>query len=339
MRILVVGGTGFIGESLCEELDGRGHEVTALSRSPGDGDLPAGVERAVGDVTDYDSLEPAFEGRDAVVNLVALSPLFRPSGGNEAHFTVHRDGTDNVVRAAEEYGVGRLLQMSALGADPEGNTAYIRSKGQAETIVRESDLDWVTFRPSVVFGDGGEFVPYTKRLAPPYLTPLPGGGRTQFQPVWVGDLVPMLADAVEGTAPDEEGPDAELDEELTPAVRPADDEDDGDPHVGRTYNVGGPDVVTLAEVAELAHAADGKPVEVVSVPMPLAKVGLYSLDYVPPGLLDSLPGVPRMGSDQYRSLQFDNTTDDNDVDVFSVEEPDLTTLPEYLGVDADEAEA
>ena len=340
MRILVVGGTGFIGESLCEELDGRGHKVTALSRSPGDADLPAGVEEAIGDVTAYDSIEADFEGQDAVVNLVALSPLFRPEGGDEAHFTVHRDGTENVVRAAEAHGVDRILQMSALGADPEGDTAYIRSKGLAEAIVRDSDLEWTIFRPSVVFGDGGEFIPYTKRLAPPYLTPLPGGGRTRFQPVWVGDLVPMLADALEGVTPADDDPAAEarLDDELTPAVRPAGDDDDGDPHAGETYEVGGPEVLTLAEVARLAHGADGKPVDVVSIPMPLAKIGLSSLDLVPARILDSLPGVPRMGSDQYRSLQFDNTTTDNDVDAFGVEESELTTVPGYLGVDPEEIE-
>ncbi len=329
MRVLVVGGTGFIGEVLCAELDERGHEVTALSRNPESGDLPAGVERVAGDVTDYDSIARAFEGQDAAVNLVALSPLFRPAGDDEAHFTVHRDGTEHVVRAAEAHDVPRLLQMSALGADPEGDTAYIRSKGLAEAIVRESDLEWTVFRPSVVFGDGGEFIPYTKRLAPPYLTPLPGGGKTRFQPIWVGDLVPMLADAVEGTVPDD-GPEPQLDDELTPAVRPADDDN---PHAGATYEVGGPEVLTLAEVARLAHGADGKPVDVVSVPMPLAKIGLSSLDAVPVGVLDALPGVPRMGSDQYRSLQLDNTTDDNDVDVFGVEPAELRAVADYLDVD------
>ncbi|PSP98005.1 complex I NDUFA9 subunit family protein [Halobacteriales archaeon QS_1_68_44] len=321
MRILVVGGTGFIGESLCEELDGRGHEVTALSRSPGDADLPAGVEEAIGDVTAYDS-------------------IFRPAGGDEAHFTVHRDGTENVVRAAEAHGVDRILQMSALGADPEGDTAYIRSKGLAESIVRDSALEWTTFRPSVVFGDGGEFIPYTKRLAPPYLTPLPGGGRTRFQPIWVSDLVPMLADALEGRTPDEgTAVEAELDEELTPAITPAGNDEAENPHVGQVYEIGGPTVLTLAEVAELAHAADNKPVDIVSIPMPLAKIGLSSLDYVPGSLLDALPGVPRMGSDQYRSLQFDNTTDDNDIDAFGLEVSDLRTVPEYLGVSPDELEA
>ncbi|MFT4905075.1 MAG: hypothetical protein ACI8UR_001642 [Natronomonas sp.] len=342
MRILVVGGTGFIGEKLCRELFERGHEVTALARTPGEAELPGGIDRVMGDVTAYDSIEGAFEGQDIAVNLVALSPLFRPTGGNEKHFEVHRDGTDNVVRAAEEHGVSKLVQMSALGADPSGTTAYIKSKGLAEVIVTESALDWTIFRPSVVFGDGGEFIPYTKQLATPYLTPLPGGGKTKFQPIWVGDLVPMLADAAEGRAHDEEetgaeaDADAELDEELTPAVREVSGEDEGDdPHVGQTYKIGGPEVVTLAEVATLAHGADGKPVDIISIPMPLAGIGLKSLDFVPESLLDSLPGVPRMGSDQYRSLQFNNTTDDNDTDAFGYAEDDLTTLTEYLDIDPD----
>ncbi|WP_178918161.1 complex I NDUFA9 subunit family protein [Natronomonas gomsonensis] len=327
MRILVVGGTGFIGENLCRELHRRGHDVTALSRSPNEAGLPSGVETAMGDVAAYDSIEAAFEGQDAVVNLVALSPLFRPKGGNDKHFEVHRDGTSNVVRAAEEHGVGKLVQMSALGADPDGNTAYIQSKGLAEVIVKESGLDWVIFRPSVVFGDGGEFVSFTKKLAPPYLTPLPGGGKTRFQPIWVGDIVPMLADALEGVEPtgeeesDEGGP--------TPAIRRVGDSDDGraeeqDPHVGETYDIGGPEVLTLAEVAKLAHAADDKPIDVVPVPMALTKIGLRLADFV--------PGAP-MGSDQYRSLQFDNTTDDNDIDAFGLTPADLTTLADYLGVD------
>ena len=306
MRILVVGGTGFIGTHLCRELHDRGHDVTALSRSPESNGLPEEVRTVMGDVTAYESMEGAFEGQDAVINLVALSPLFRPSGGNEMHFRIHEDGTANVVRAADEHGVGRLVQLSALGADPDGETAYIRSKGLAEGIVRDSGLEWVIFRPSVVFGDGGEFVRYTKRLAPPYVTPLPGGGKTRFQPIWVGDLVPMLADAIEGG-----------------------DADD-DPHAGKTYAIGGPDVLTLAEIARLAHGADGRSVGVVSIPMSIAGIGLKSLDFVPESVLDAVPGVPRMGSDQYRSLRFDNTVEVNDVSAFGVDPSALLTLSEYL---------
>ena len=307
MRILVVGGTGFIGTHLCRELRDRGHDVTALSRSTESEDLPEDVRTVLGDVTAYESIEGAFEGQDAVVNLVALPPMSRPLGGNEMHFRIHEGGTANVVRAAEEHGVGRLVQLSALGADPDGETAYIRSKGTAEGIVRDSDLEWVIFRPSVVFGDGGEFVPFTKRLAPPYVTPLPGGGKTRFQPIWVGDFVPMLADAIDGG------------EDGTP-----------DAYTGETYEIGGPEVLTLAAIAKLAHGADGRSVGVVSIPMSVAGIGLRSLDFVPESVLDAVPGIPRMGSDQYRSLRFDNTVEANDVSAFGVEPSELLTLSAYL---------
>lgn len=308
MEILVVGGTGFIGTHLCRELHDRGHDVTALSRSPEDETLPDGVEPIMGDVTAYDSIEGAFAGKDVVVNLVALSPLFRPRGGNGMHYSVHEGGTANVVRAAETHGVRRIVQQSALGADPNAETAYLRSKGRAEAIVTESDLEWVVFRPSVIFGEGEEFIPYTKRLALPYITPLPGGGeRTRFQPIWVGDFVPMLADAIEARGPD-------------------------DVHAGNIYEIGGPEILTLAAVATLAHAADGRPVRVVPIPMGLAGIGLKSLDFVPESVLDALPGIPRMGSDQYRSLQLDNTTADNDIAAFGVQEDDLLTVSAYLDV-------
>ena len=307
MRVLIVGGTGFIGTHLCRELHDRGHDVTALSRSPTETALPDGVATAMGDVQAYDSIASAFENQEVVVNLVALSPLFRPKGGNEAHFAVHRDGTENVVRAAESNGVRRIVQLSALGADPDGETAYIRSKGQAETLVRDSDLEWVIFRPSVVFGEGGEFLPYTKRLAPPYVTPLPGGGKTRFQPIWVDDLVGMIADAIG-------------------------ESDDG--HAGETYEIGGPEVLTLADIAELAHAAEGRSVNVVSIPMRIAGIGLRSLDHVPGSVFDALPGLPRMGSDQYRSLRFDNTVEKNDITAFDIEERDLRRIDEYVGVSA-----
>lgn len=297
MHVLLLGGTGFIGKALARTLHDRDHEVSVLARSPDDADLPGDVNRVRGDVTAYDSIESAFDDVDVAVNLVSLSPLFRPPGGNEKHFEVHLGGTENVVRAAEEHDVSKLVQVSALGADPDGDTAYIRAKGQAESVVMESDLEWVIIQPSVVFGDGDEFVGFTKKLAPPYVTPLPGGGSTRFQPIWVEDFVQILADTVEN-----------------------------DDHDGRRYEIGGPDVLTLAEVAELAHAASGRPVNVISIPMGLAKIGL--------SLLELVPRAP-MGMDQYRSLQFDNTTAENEVAVFGFDPESLTSLAEYLGVESE----
>ncbi|WP_226481284.1 complex I NDUFA9 subunit family protein [Natrinema amylolyticum] len=294
MNVLVAGGTGFIGTNLCAELVERGHEVTALSRSPDDEGLPDGVESAMGDVSAYDSIANTVADHDAVVNLVSLSPLYKPRGG-PGHEEVHLGGTENLVRAAEAGDATRFLQISALGADPNGATAYIRAKGKAEAVVTESSLEWTIVRPSVVFGDGSEFIEFTKTLTTPYVTGLPGGGKTRFQPIWIGDLVPMLAETLEDDA-----------------------------HVGETYELAGPQIATLADITELVYAAEGKDVTIVSIPMGLAKLGLSAVD--------SLPFVP-FGPDQARSLEFDNTVDDNDVTAFGRDPADLRTLGSYLGLE------
>ena len=131
MHVLVAGGNGFIGTNLVEKLVDQDHEVTVLARNPDAAALPADVATESGDVTAYDSIEAAVDGQDVVVNLVALSPLFKPTGGDEMHDEVHRHGTENLIRAAEAGGVERLVQMNALAADPDGSTGYIRAKGQA----------------------------------------------------------------------------------------------------------------------------------------------------------------------------------------------------------------
>lgn len=294
MKILVAGGDGFVGTYLCAELADRGHDVTALSRSTDGDELPTGVDHATGDVTAYDSIASHVEGQDAVVNLVALSPLFRPPDGERQHFRVHLDGTRNLVRAAEEGGADRFLQQSALGAAPDAPTHYLRAKGEAERVVRDSSLAWTILRPSIIFGPGGEFVRFTKLLSPPYVTPMPGGGRTPFQPIWVEDFVAIAADALED-----------------------------DDHVDHTYEIGGPETLTMADVARLAHRADGRDVNVIAVPDALTKTGLR--------VAGAIPGVP-FGPDQYRALQIDNTVSENDLSAFGVSEADLRTLRDYLGV-------
>jgi len=299
MQVLVVGGTGFIGSALAAELVDREHDVTVLSRDPSEDDVPDGVDTAMGDVTALDSIEPAFEDVDVAVNLVALSPLFKTSG-DRTHERIHLGGTENVVAAAETHDVDRMVQMSALGADPDGPTAYLRAKGEAEAVVQESSLEHVIVRPSVVFGEGGEFVSFTKRtkrLFAPLLpiAPLPGGGSTPFQPIFLGDLVPMLADCV------------------TEAE-----------HGDATYEIGGPEALTLAEITRMVYRAEGKRMRVLPVPMALAGVGISVLGVLPP--------FP-FGRDQYRSLKVDNTLTENDVTAFDTDPAALTTLAEYLGLE------
>lgn len=292
MDILVTGGTGFIGSALCQELADRDHEVTALARHPHGNDLPESIDVVAGDVTDYETLPPAVEGHDVLVNLVALSPLYKPKGGNQMHDRVHRGGTENCIRAAEAANIDRFVQLSGIHADPDGPTAYLRAKGRAEDLVKQSAIDWVILRPTVVFGDGGEFIPFTKKVAPPYLTPLPGGGRTRFHPIWIDDFAPMLADA---------------------AV--------DDQHTGNVYELGGPEIYSLAEIARLVHQADGRSTTILPIPMPLAGIGMT--------IGGAIPGFP-FGPDQYRSLQLDLVVTENDIAAFDRTETDLTTLDEYL---------
>lgn len=301
MKVLVAGGTGFIGTFLCRELADRGHEVTALTRSPED--ARDDVDVVVGDVTVFDSIADPVADHDAVINLVAMSPLRTPPGGNEQHDRIHRGGTANLVRAAEAGDTDRFVQLSALGVDDGPDTAYLRSKAAAERIVRESDLNWVVFRPSVVFGEGCEIVEFPKDLkrlfAPgvPVL-PLPGGGKTtSFQPIAVEDLSSMIADAVEDDA-----------------------------HVGNMYEVGGPREYTLREMTALVFEADGRDITIVPLPMGLAKVGMT--------VMGAVPGIG-LGPDQYRSLRLDNTVSENDVDAFGIDPSDLRTFEAFLGVGAE----
>ncbi|PSP77321.1 complex I NDUFA9 subunit family protein [Halobacteriales archaeon QS_1_68_20] len=294
MHVLVTGGTGFVGTALCRELAERGHEVTALSRSADGTTVPEGVEPYRGDVTDYESIEGAFEGQDAVVNLVALSPLFQPKSGENEHFRIHLGGTENAVRAAEEHGVERFVQQSALGADPDGPTHYLRSKGDAEAVVRDSALDWTILRPSIIFGEAAEIVDFTKLLTTPYVTGLPNGGRIPFQPIWLDDFDSIVAETL-----------------------------DDDAHVGEVYELGGPEVLTLADITRLIYRAEGKSVSILPIPLALAKVGGT--------VAGPLPLIP-FGSDQIAALGVDNTVADNDVTAFGLDPAELRTFGDYLGV-------
>jgi uncharacterized protein YbjT (DUF2867 family) len=291
MNVLVAGGSGFIGKHLCASLDERGHDVTALSRDPDPEDLPAGVATAMGDVTAYDSIEEHFEGMDAVVNLVALSPLFKTDAA--AHDRVIRQGTEHCVRAAEANDLDRIVYMSGVHAAPDAPTAYLRAKGEAEAVVRESALEWVIYRPTIVFGDGCEIVDFVSMVTTPFVTGLPGGGSVRYQPIAVEDLAPMLADGV-----------ADAD------------------RAGETYELGGPEVVSLAELTRMVYRASGRSVRILPVPTALAKLGLRVTEHV--------PYFP-LGADQGKALDMDLTVAENDIDAFGVESGDLRTLGEFLG--------
>jgi NADH dehydrogenase len=283
MKVLVAGGTGFIGRVLCRVLARRGHDVTAAGRAP-----PATMGRidtATLDVTDSDLID-TVAGHDAVVNLVALPSHLNPTG--QSHDAVTRQGTQNLISASEATGVDRFVQMSALGVDSDVETAYFAAKRSAERIVRNAELEWVIYRPSVVFGDGCAFLPFLRRLSTARVVPLPGGGQMRIQPIWVDDLGAMLADGGED-----------------------------DRHTGETYELGGPDVFTLAETTVLLRPNT----VILPLPMTVSAVGASIAEW--------LPGLP-IGRDQHRVQTLDNTVRTNDVSAFGVDERDLHSLYEYL---------
>src|SRR4030095_16160378 len=199
----------------------RGHDVAVLARRPDHArnryNRP--VDRCRGDVLDPASLAPALSGRDAVVHLVGIIH----EKGAQTFERMHREAVENVIAAMKDAGIRRLLHMSAMGTSDDSPSEYGRTKAAGERAARESGLDWTIFRPSIIFGPGDGFV---SLLAPivaqtPLFVPVIGRGETKFQPVSVYDVARVFGDALD---------------------RP-------DATVGKTVEVGGPEVFTLNEVS------------------------------------------------------------------------------------------
>ena len=220
MKVLVTGGAGVVGRALCRELLNRGVCVRVLSL-PGDTlvqSLPSGVEIAYGNVADYGSIRPAFDGVDCVFHLAAILL----SNDAEAFEKINAGGTRNVVSACQDAGVRRLLYVSSISVIYPVLTPYGASKLAGEAAVKDSGLEWTIVRPTLVIGDGGgvEFRMFADFVCRFPLYPMPGGGAAKKRPVRSVDLVKGIAAA--GLARDA---------------------------VGKTYALAGPEVMTMAEMA------------------------------------------------------------------------------------------
>ena len=271
MRVAVVGATGFVGSHLVPHLVASGHEVIAISR---DGRrLPewgAAVETRSADVA-RGELEAALAGAEGVVHLAAIP---RESRGRR-FADVNVRGTECVVAAAERIGVRRLVHLSVLGVADDPKLAYLHSKWRGEQAVRESSLDWVVLRPSLMFGTGDGFfnlVKTTLRWWSPGVVVIPGDGSTRFQPLSVDDL----AIAVERS--------------LTDADR-----------AGSIYELGGPEWVTYREIVDAVMAATGMRRWKLGMPIPLISALTAVTDRV-------LPIFP-VSHDQIASMSRPNFTD------------------------------
>ncbi len=217
--ILVTGGTGFVGRHLVARLVSEGEQVRVLARYPTEihgrphplapSPSPSGsrwdltgsqrdpergrVELVAGDVTDPSSLGDAFNGCAAVIHLVGI---IRETRGRSFH-RVHVEGTRNVIETCRRAGIHRLVHMSALGTRERAVARYHHSKWEAEQLVRASGLAAVIFRPSVIFGEDGAYLPTIRSLVTvPPVIPIVGDGMSLVQPIWVEDVVSCFTQAM-----------------------------------------------------------------------------------------------------------------------------------------------
>ena len=292
--VTVFGGGGFIGRYVCEALFKTGVRVRVAERNPRRAFFLQPLA-AIGqldlvraDVTQRESVARAVEGAGAVINLVGIL--------DGAFKAVHVDGAANIAEEAKRAGASALVHISAIGADPESPSRYGASKGQAEAKVRAAFRGATIVRPSLVFGQEDRLTNRFAKLMsllPVYPVIAP---RTRFQPVYVRDLARAIAAAA-----------------LDPRT-----------HAGRSYEIAGPEVMSMRQLTEAVAHLSGQSPMLVDMPNVVAEALSY---------LGFLPGAP-LTRDQWIMLQSDNVAAPKSagLDAFGIPPTPLAAVaPEWLG--------
>ena len=267
----VFGGSGFIGRYVVQRLARRGWIVRVAVRRPDEalflkpmGDVGQIVPLAA-NIRYERSVAAAVAGADVVVNLTGILYELGP----QRFDAVHADGPRRLARAAKAAGASRLLHFSAIGADPQSPSAYGRSKAAGEAQLLDQYPEATIFRPSIVFGPEDDFFnrfAELARLSP--VIPLIGGGRTRFQPVYVGDIADAAMNALEDSAT-----------------------------ASRTYELAGPKAHSFRELMEIMLAQIGRRRLLLPIPMGIARLQAAVLGLLP---------HPPLTLDQLKMLERDN---------------------------------
>lgn len=270
-NILVLGGSGFVGRSVCEKLversGGAGGRIVVPSRRPQRAQhlrtLPT-VELFQADVQSEVELVRLLAGCDAVINLIAILH------GSPAEFQrAHVDLPRQLVAACQVSGVKRIVHVSALGASANAPSHYLRSKAAGEAVLRAEGLDLTLLRPSVIFGEHDQFLNLFARLqAVAPVMPL-AGATARFQPVWVEDVAAAIVSA--------------LDEPTS---------------IGQTVECGGPTIYTLEQLVRFAGRCGGCERPVIPLPDGVARLQATVMGW--------LPGAPLMSADNLDSMRVPN---------------------------------
>lgn len=276
-RVVVTGAAGFVGTHTCRALAADGWRVLALVRNAAKAaerlaHMP--VDIRVGDIRDAPYLRSSMDGAWAVVHLAAIAI----EKADDSYQSANVDATRAVLDAAIAARVTRFVHMSQNGSDSASPYRFLRSKGEAQDMVVASTLDWTVLRPSVIFGAEDEFVNVIARIVrlTPFVLPLPGGGRSRFQPIAVTDVATVIARSL------------------------ADDDT-----CGRVLPLGGPAPLTLREMAERILVAMDTQRRIVGVPVAAMRPLVTALWH----LLPRPPVTPEL----LDTLAIDNTVHNNAV--------------------------
>lgn len=266
-KVLVLGGTGFVGRHVCEKLQRAGWSVTVPTRRAINAANVQHLPRLTvieANVHDPAALARLLPGHDAVVNLVAILH------GSEAAFErTHVELPRKIAAACQASGVRRLVHVSALGVSEDGPAKYQRSKARGEALLRAAGLDLTVLRPSVIFGAGDRFLNLFAQLQAMFPVMPLAGASARFQPVWVEDVASAVVACLQDATT-----------------------------VGHTYDCAGPDVLTLADLVRLAgrHGSRARPV----FPLPMGLGRLQAL------MMELAPGEPLMSRDNLDAMRVDN---------------------------------
>jgi len=301
--VCVLGGTGFIGEAIVARLGAAGHDVKVLTRNPAQHRalkvLPT-VRLVRADVHEEKQLEREFAGCDVVINLVGILNETTLGRGSGAQFRrVHTELPQKVVRACKTAGVRRYLHMSGLKADSQrGPSHYLKTKGLAEDYIREhcagGEPEYVIFQPSVVFGPGDAFINNFAGILKltPGVLPL-ACADAKFAPVYVGDVAAAFVACL-----------------------------DRRDVVGRTFELCGPDTLTLGDIVRRTARLLGLKRLVIPLPKSVARVQAAVMDFV--------PGKP-FSTDNFLSATLDSVCSRDGLAELGIKRTAMQSiLPQYI---------
>lgn len=274
--IFIAGASGFVGGHLVDFFLSKGHNVECLVRSKKT--ITSLAEKRVkvvyGDITQAETLSGVLRSGDIAIHLVGIIE----EKGDATFQSVHVEGTKNLVAEAKQAGVRHFFYQSALGADLNSWSGYLRTKAEAEEIVKQSGIPYTIFRPSLIIGPWDGF---TKKILDMLkfspVIPLPGEGKAKFQPIYIKDWLTCIDRVIDDPA-----------------------------KFSGTFDIGGPEHLAYRQIVEELSRAAGYRKPTFSIPMGFMKLSTSIIERFLPS--------PPVTSDQLRLLEQDNICDIDSVD-------------------------